>query len=72
MNKTGKNQNWSIKEGKVGKGYPWGIFDPQGGGDQKLIKVPGNRKPIVQSEVSQKEKDKYHVLRHVWILERWY
>ena len=53
----------------MGKGNPWGISR---WGDQKLIKVPGNGKPIVQSEVSQKEKDKYHILRHVWILERWY
>ena len=29
--------------------------------------------PIIQSEVSQKEKDKYHILTHnIWNLERWY
>ena len=28
--------------------------------------------PIIQSEVSQKEKDKYRVLTHIWDLERWY
>ena len=25
-----------------------------------------NREPITQSEVSQKEKDKYHILMHVY------
>ena len=25
-----------------------------------------NQEPIIQSEVSQKEKDKYHVLTHTW------
>ena len=28
--------------------------------------------PIIQSEVSQKETDKYRVLTHIWDLERWY
>ena len=28
--------------------------------------------PIIQSEVSQKEKDKYHILTHIWNLEEWY
>ena len=28
--------------------------------------------PIIQSEVSQKEKDKYCILMHVYGLERWY
>ena len=30
--------------------------------------------PIMQSEVSQKEKDSYHILMHIciWNLERWY
>ena len=31
-----------------------------------------NLEPIIQSEVSQKEKDKYRVLTHIWDLERWY
>ena len=32
-----------------------------------------NLEPITQSEVSQKEKDKYHILTHyIWNLERWY
>ena len=32
-----------------------------------------NLELIIQSEVSQKEKDKYHILTHnVWNLERWY
>ena len=32
-----------------------------------------NPELIIQSEVSQKEKDKYHILTHnVWNLERWY
>ena len=25
-----------------------------------------NIEPIIQSEVSQKEKDKYHILRHIY------
>ena len=25
-----------------------------------------NLEPIIQSEVSQKEKDKYHILTHIW------
>ena len=25
-----------------------------------------NLEPIIQSEVSQKEKDKYHILRHIY------
>ena len=29
-----------------------------------------NLEPAIQSEVSQ--KDKYHILRHIWNLERWY
>ena len=29
-----------------------------------------NVQPIIQSEVSQKQKDKYHIL--IWNLERWY
>ena len=29
-------------------------------------------KPIIQSEVSQKEKHQYHILTHIyWNLERW-
>ena len=32
-----------------------------------------NLKPIIQGEVSQKEKDKYHILTHIiWNLEKWY
>ena len=33
-----------------------------------------NLGPIIQSEVSQKEKDKYHILTHIyiWNLETWY
>ena len=33
-----------------------------------------NLEPIIQSEVSQKEKDKYRILMHiyVWNLEKWY
>ena len=30
-----------------------------------------NPEPILQSEVSQKEKDKYCTLTHIWNLERW-
>ena len=29
-----------------------------------------NLEPIIQSEVSQKEKDKYHILTHIWNLEK--
>ena len=28
--------------------------------------------PIIQSVASQKEKDKYCVLMHIWNLEKWY
>ena len=31
-----------------------------------------NLEPIIQSEICQKEKDKYHVLMHIWNLERLY
>ena len=27
--------------------------------------------PIIQSEVSQKEKHQYHILMHIWNLEIW-
>ena len=30
-----------------------------------------NPEPIIQSEVSQKEKDKYHILTHIRNLEKW-
>ena len=33
-----------------------------------------NLEPIIQNEASQKEKDKYHILTHIyiWNLEKWY
>ena len=31
-----------------------------------------NLEPIIQSKVSQKEKDKYCILTYIWKLERWY
>ena len=31
-----------------------------------------NLEHIIQSEVSQKEKDKYHILTYIWNLEKWY
>ena len=31
-----------------------------------------NLEPIIQSEVSQKEKDKYHSNTYIWNLEKWY
>ena len=31
-----------------------------------------NLEPATQTEVSQKEKDKYCILMHVWNLEGWY
>ena len=31
-----------------------------------------NLEPIIQSEVNQKEKGKYHILKHIWNLEKWY
>ena len=31
-----------------------------------------NIDPVIQSEVSQKEKDKYWILTYVWNLENWY
>ena len=30
-----------------------------------------NLEPIIQTEVSQKEKDKYRILKHIWNLEKW-
>ena len=30
-----------------------------------------NLEPIIQSEVSQKEKDKYHILRHINRRRQW-
>ena len=27
---------------------------------------------VTESEVSQKEKNKYHILTHIWNLEKWY
>ena len=30
------------------------------------------REPIIQSEVNQKEKDKYHILTHIQNVEKWY
>ena len=27
--------------------------------------------PIIQSEVSQKDKDQYSILMHIWNLDRW-
>ena len=29
-----------------------------------------NIEPIIQSEVSQKEKDKYHILMHIYIIKK--
>ena len=29
-----------------------------------------NLEPIIQTEVSQKEKDKYHMLRHIYMVYR--
>ena len=39
---------------------------------QKLLRV--NLEPVIQSEVSQKEKNKYHILMHIYRenLEQWY
>ena len=31
-----------------------------------------NLKPIIQSEVSQKAKDKYHILTYIQNLKKWY
>ena len=31
-----------------------------------------NLQPVAQSEVSQKEKDKYCILTHIQNLEKWY
>ena len=30
-----------------------------------------NLEPVIQREVSQKEKNKYHILTYIWNLERW-
>ena len=29
-----------------------------------------NLEPVIQSEVSQKEKDKYHILMHIYGIEK--
>ena len=31
-----------------------------------------NLEPIIQSEVSQKEKDKHRICTYIWNLEKWY
>ena len=31
-----------------------------------------NQEPIIQSEVSQKEKKKYYTDTYIWNLEKWY
>ena len=31
----------------------------------------GSVEPIIQNEVSQKEKHQYSILMHIWNLERW-
>ena len=31
-----------------------------------------NLEPIIKSEVTKKNKDKYHILMHIWNLEKWY
>ena len=31
-----------------------------------------NLEPIIQSEMSQKEKDKYHIYTYIQNLEKWY
>ena len=31
-----------------------------------------NLEPVIQSEVSQKEKNKYYILTHIWNVEKWY
>ena len=31
-----------------------------------------NLEPVIQSEVSQKEKNKYHILTHIYGIEGWY
>ena len=45
MNKTGKNRNMSLTEGNVGKGNPWGFFDPPPReGTSKVTTVGGIQK----------------------------
>ena len=31
-----------------------------------------NLEPVIQSEISQKEKNKYHINAYIWNLEKWY
>ena len=31
-----------------------------------------NLEPVIQTEVSQKEENKYHILTHIGNLEKWY
>ena len=39
---------------------------------ESVLMIWMNLEPIIQSEVSQKEKDKYHILTHIYDLEKWY
>ena len=41
-------------------------------GFESVLMMWMNLEPIIRSEVSQKEKDKCHILTYIWNLEKWY
>ena len=50
---------WSIYTIEYYSAIKWNIFE------SVLVRWM-NLEPIIQSEVSQKEKDKYHILMHIY------
>ena len=44
----------------------WNITQPYKGMSESVLMMWINLEPIIQSEVSQKEKDKYHILTHIY------
>ena len=43
-----------------------GIFVIKRNAFESVLMKWMNLEPIIQSEVTQKEKDKYHILRHIY------
>ena len=50
----------------------WNITRPKKRMNLSLLLRWMNLEPVIQSEVSQKEKSKYSILTHMWNLEKWY
>ena len=50
----------------------WNITRPKKRINLSLLLRWMNLEPVIQSEVSQKEKSKYSILTHMWNLEKWY